>query len=69
MSLRSVIFMKGFFIIDPPQADLKYSIFNRQYSIPTIFNIKFSIFNSLVIRTITHQRGGFTHQAMLLIAV
>ena len=34
VSLRSVIFMVDFFIIDPPQANLKFSIFNRKYSIP-----------------------------------
>jgi len=32
-SLRSVIFLIGLFKIDPPEADLKYSIFNRKYSI------------------------------------
>jgi hypothetical protein len=30
---RSVIFLIGLYKIDPPQADLKYSIFNRKYSI------------------------------------
>jgi len=30
MSLRSLVFMNRFFIIDPPQADLKYSIENIQ---------------------------------------
>ena len=33
MSLRSVIFLIGLFKIDPPEADLKYSFINSQYSI------------------------------------
>ena len=33
MSLRSVEFLIGLFEIDPPKADLKYSIFNRKYLI------------------------------------
>jgi len=33
VSLRSIFFLIGLFKIDPPQADLKYSIFNRKYSI------------------------------------
>jgi len=49
-SLRSVIFLIGLFKIDPPQVDLKYSIFNH-LKIGIIAQLKFFAIKSTKIIT------------------